>query len=134
VSIAADVCGAEMKMLLVWVILSAAACTGKCAVDLERAPFVCSVAVIGESFQTAAFSNRLTKLLFVEVLACHTLGICEVRQTKQRDTTTWTPGGRLQQSWHGLTVAKQNGPRNASPGSGISQLDGLANGGLSLCH
>jgi hypothetical protein len=118
-------------MLLVWVILTATACTGKCAVDLQPAPFVPSGLHIRKAFAAAALSDRLTDCLFVNVFADHAPSARKIRQHQERSSTAWTPGGWFQQSRHAPTVADQHYARNDSLGSGISKLGRQTNGGLS---
>ncbi len=107
-------------MLLVWVILTAAACAGKCAVDFERASFVRSGLVIGESPNTSALSDRFVWPLVVDVLADDSLRIREIGQTEQRNSAARAAGRWFEQSGHGAIL---------SPRSGISQPGRQNDGG-----
>jgi hypothetical protein len=121
-----------MKIVLVWVILAATACAGKCAVDVESAPFIRSGLVISEGTKATTFADRLIWPLGVKIFANHSLRIRKVRQANERSSAAWTTGGRLEQSRHVPTVAYQHGPRNASQRLGIYRRVGKHDGGSPL--
>jgi hypothetical protein len=90
-------------MSLVWVILSATACTGKWTVDFQPAPFVRSGALVREDFQTAALPN--VALLFVEIFAGDTVGVGQISEAEKRNSAHRTTGGRFQQTGHAQSLS-----------------------------
>jgi hypothetical protein len=119
-------------LFLVWVMLSATACAGKCAVDLETAPFVCGLAVIGEHLHASALADELAGPLIVEVFARHAFPLGQIADAHEWSSAHGTPGGWFEQPWHAPTVSDQHGARNRSPRSGIAEPWRQDHRGLSL--
>lgn len=120
-----------MKLLLVWVILSATATVGKCAVDFQSAPLVRRGAQISEAFRTFG-PPTLHAFFFVEVFSRHAGPCGQIRKPQQWDAAAWAFCGWLQKSRHAPTVADEHGPRKHSPRTVDPGAGRLANGGLSL--
>jgi hypothetical protein len=111
-----------MKTILVWVILSATACAGKCAVNFQSASFVRGQPQIREAFQ-ARWPASFTIFLFVKIFTGHTDRSAEIGKRHQWTSADWAAGGWFQQSRHAAIVL--------SPGTGFFESARPANRGSS---